>query len=490
MRRVTPRVLITTAILTGCGSQLPPGTTEFTVGRTVVRTDSMLDLAGVLFSISDTSLVAPRGPVRHWLEGLRPLAGDSAMVLARAVGAAPVSAILEGWSGAPAADSVCGLVAPDERVCFTGAAPVRATVSTFLASARGAWSRIMAVPLDLMTTEQRLQDLADVYTALTRGKAMDSAVIAYSGYGDLTFDVTLARTLATGSSTPQVDPARPLGPRRTIYLPPDAVFPVRAYRSPNYVWLVLLHQMSHDVVRRLFAERPELLAHGFHLREAAEPEMAKVGYTGVFWDETLGEQLARAVTVRILRATNPTATWAARSDALNGGMALVPWIEDALAQYEARRDSFPTLSAFAERLAAAVDAVPLDTCRGATSPGLAVAGVAHHRGVVTWIAPASPFRAQRLLVGDTVLTIDGDSVAASELALPTRQLNVKWAQHLPAELGMLTIRRGGRTYGLSVPINWERRPAVRVASQSRDAVRAPADSVAPICRWITRARRT
>lgn len=482
--RPHPSSLLLAVAVAACSADLPPGTTEFTVGRTVVRTDSMLDVAGVVFSIADTSLVPPRGPVRHWLDALRPQSGDTALVRARELGAAPISAILETWVAPGTPDSACGAVAPGRWLCLTGNAPVQRELRRFLDAARGAYGRLAPLDLDNIHTDARLRDLADVYTALTLGKALDSAVIAYTGYPDLQFDVVLARTLYPTNLTPGLDPARPRGARRTIFVVPDPTFPVRSYRSPNYIWLTLVHQMTHEAVRRLFAERPELLEHGFHLREAAEPEMAVMGYAGVFWDEILGEQLARAITVRIMRATNPTATWAARAEAMNQRMTLVPWFEDALERYEARRDSYPTLAAFAPHFAAALDSIPLDTCRGTPSPQVALAGVALHRAVVAWLGEGSPFRAQRLQVGDTVLTLDGDSVAASELLLPTRQLNVKWAQHLPAELGMMTIRRGGRTYGVQVPIAWVPREAVRVAAMARDT-----SGTVPICRWITRAVR-
>ncbi len=482
--RPHPSLFLFVASIAACSADLPRGTTEFTVGHTVVRTDSILDVVGAVFSVADTSLVPPRGPVRRWLVALTPQFGDTPFARARELGAAPISAILTAWTSGAEADSTCGMVAPGRRVCLAGNAPVLRQIRAFTGATSAAYGRIAATGLEGINTEARLRDLADVYTALTKGKALDSAVIAYTGYPDLQFEVVLARTLYPTNLTPGLDPARPGGTGRTIFVVPDPTFPVRSFRSPNYIWLTLVHQMSHEAVRRLFAERPELLAHGFHLREAAEPEMAVMGYAGVFWDETLGEQLARAITVRILRATNPTATWAARAEAMTQRMELVPWLEDALGRYEAQRDSFPTLAAFAPHLAAAIDTIPLDTCRGARSPQVALAGVAHHRAVVAWLGDGSPFRAQRLQVGDTVLTLDGDSVSAAELLLPSRQLNVKWAQHLPAELGMMSIRRGGRTYGVQVPIEWTPREAVRVAALTRDT-----SGTVPICRWITRAVR-
>jgi hypothetical protein len=479
--------LATMVLLTGCGSGLPAGTTAITVGRTVVRTDSLLDAAGVLFSIADSATVPPLGPVRTWFES-RALAGLPAIEAARAVGAAPISVILEAWSSRTVADTVCGRVAPGGRICLAGNAAVNGRIASFLEAASAAYRQVADASLPRVSAAERLEDLSDVRAALTRGKALDSAVMAYSGYGDLSFEVTLARTFSTGGTTPGVDPARPRD-NRAIFLTPDPVFTARrSYRSAAYVWLMLAHQMSHAVVSRLFEEQPELLSHGFHLSTAVEPEMARFGYSGVFWDETLGEQLARALTARILRATSPTVSWAARADALVLGMALAPWLEDALARYEAHRDSFPTLSHFAPRLAAALDAVPLDTCRGAPSPGVLLAAVERHRAVVRWMAPDSPFRARGLRLGDTVVTVDGDSVAGTEVLLPTRQLNAKWSQRLPAELGILGIRRRGTVYGVSVPIAWVPRAAVRVASQARpegDGSAAPH----PICRWITRAVR-
>jgi hypothetical protein len=480
------------AALFGCGTNLPKGTTEFTVGHTVVRTDSVLDMVGLVWRLSDTNQVPPRGPVRRWYQSLQTRLDDPAFATARAAGPIPISILLETWADPTGADTVCGYVAPDERRCFTGNAPMRRQVGDLIAAARSFGPRVAGVELDGINDAGRRRDLADVYVALTTGKSLDSAVGAYSGYADLAFDVTLARTGATISTTPTIDPARPTGPAHRIFLAPDQVFPERSYRSPNYVWLALSHQMAHAVLRRVFDERPDLLRHGWTLRPAVEGEMVHVGYTSIFWDDALGEQLARALTIRILGLTSPTLTWAARAEALNTGMALVPWLEDQLTIYEQHRDQYPTLAAFVPRLAAALDSIPTDPCRAAPSPGVALVGVAKHRAVVGWIAPDSPFRPGGLQVGDTVVSVAEDSVSAGGLLLPSRQLEYKWAQHLPYELSYLGIVRHGRVYAINAPVMWGRRQQVRIASQARTAVAVPAgtpvDSL-PICRWVTRARR-
>lgn len=474
-------------LLLGCGGELPENTASFTVGRTVVRTDSTLDIVGLVFQLADTAQVPPRGPFRHRLQALTTELGDSAFVLARALGPMPVGMVLETYAHPDLPDSVCGLLA-GERRCFAGNAPFKRSVRAFIEAARAFAPRAAPVILEGLNADARRQDLSDAYVALTRSKALDSAVIAYSGYQDLTFDVTLARTFATGLNSPAVDPAEPRGPDWRLLLAPDPVFPSRSYRSPNYVWLALSHQMAHAAVRRLLAERPEMLEGSAALRGAVEGEMVRSGYASLFWDEALGEQLARAITVRVLAATSPTVTWAARSEALNANMALIPWLEDALARYERQRTRYPTLSAFAGELRATLDSVPLDTCRAAPLPGVALIGVSRNRAVVGWMADDSPFRPQGLVVGDTVTSIDGDSVSAGALLLPTRQLNLKWAQHLPFELGILGIRRRGQDYTISAPVAWKPRAVVRVASQARRAV-APVGDQLPVCRWVTRAIR-
>jgi hypothetical protein len=334
-RTLVPAAL--TALLAGCGTDLPPGTTSFTVGRTTVRTDSALDYVGVLWRLADTAQVPPRGPVRRWLHAMQTQLGDTAFAVARAAGALPVSTLLETWADPERVDSVCGLVAPGTRRCFTGNAAVRAAVRDLIAAGLAFSTTVRAADLELLDEASRRRDLADVYVALTTAKSLDSAVAAYSGYPDLTFDVTLARTAATVGTTAPIDPARAVGRPPRIFLSPDQVYPTRAFRSPSYIWLALGHQMAHAVVRRLFDERPDLLDHGWHLRPAVESEVARVGYTAVFWNEALEEQLARAVTIRILQATSPTITWAARAEALNTAMALVPWLEDRLAIYESDR---------------------------------------------------------------------------------------------------------------------------------------------------------
>ncbi len=468
-------------VVAGCGSSLPRGTTQTTVGHTTVHTDSILDLIGVVYRLADTAKVPPRGPARHWLEELALHLNDSAFQAARAPGPMPVSLVLETYAQADHPDTTCGWIAPELHKCFTGDEAVKAQVRNFLRVAPSIAP--LTANLDMLREQDRRQDLADVKTALTSSKSLDSAVSAYSGY-DLSFDVTLARTLPTLNTSSPVDPARALGNPPRIFLTPDAVFPDRSYRQPTYIWMFLGHQMMHQVVRRLFTEHPELLSHGFALRNAAAPEMARLGYDGIFWDEVLGEQLARTLSIRMMQLAMPTITWAVRNEALTAGMAMVPWLEDALMRYERNRARYHTLSDFAGELAKAIDSIPTDPCKAAASPGVALVGVSRHRAVVGWMADNSPFKAKRLLQGDTVVAIDGDSVSAGGLLTPTRQVNLAWAQHLPYELGILDIRRGGNNYSVQVPINWVNQVQVRIASQRRVAT----DSV-PICRWVTRAKR-
>ena len=472
--------------LAACTPDLPKGTTEFTAGSIRVRTDSVLDAIGVVYRLADTTLVPPLGPVRQWLRKLAPQLGDAAFMAARAPGPMPVSLVLETYAAGAAPDSACGFVAPRTRRCFGGNEAVRRDVRRFLEAARAFAPHTAG--LDLMDADARRRDLADVRFALTKGKSLDSAVMSYTGYRNLSFDVTLARTLATMNTTPQLDPARATGTPPRVFLTPDAVFPVRSYRSPNYPWLALSHPMMHEVVRRLFAEHPEILQHGWNLRAALESEMASLGYPGLFWDDILGEQLVRAFEIRMLATASPSLTWAVRANALTDNIALVPWLEDALTRYEQHRDRYRDLGAFAVELAAALDTIPVDSCRAAPSPGVGLIGVARHRAVVGWMAETSPFRTRRLLVGDTVVAVDGDSVSAGGLLTPTRQLVLAWAQHLPFELGILDIRRGGHDYSVQAPISWVPRVQVRVASQALARARAPGEPL-PICRWVSRAIR-
>jgi hypothetical protein len=215
--------------------------------------------------------------------------------------------------------------------------------------------------------------------------------------------------------------------------------------------------------------------------------MNRAGYSGLFWDESLGEQLARAITIRVLGTTRRPLVWAARSEALSTNMSLVPWLEDALLRYEQARDSFPSLSAFAGELGAALRAVPVDSCRAAPSAGIALVAVARRRAEVRWLAADSPLRARGLLEGDTVVAVDGDSVSAGGLLVPTRHLLRKWDQHLPFELARIGIIRRGRTYEMEVPVNWVRRGEVRIPSLRRPAA---GGGELPICRWVRSAVRT
>jgi hypothetical protein len=165
----------------------------------------------------------------------------------------------------------------------------------------------------------------------------------------------------------------------------------------------------------------------------------------------------------------------------------VPWLEAALERYEVARAAYPSLSAFAGEMAKALDAIPMDSCRAAPSPGVARVAAGRNRAVVGWLADDSPFRAKGLAAGDTVVAIDDDSVSAGGLLIPTRQILFDFSDHLPAELASIDYRRGGRTASAQVPITWVGRTTVRVASQA-PAPRASGAELT-ICPWVRRALR-
>jgi hypothetical protein len=475
--------LVLALLAAACTSELPRGTTSFTLGRTTVRVDSTLDLVGLVLRLADTGDIPPLGPLQKWNVALGTERGDSAFELARALGATAVGPILEAYASPIAPDSACGWIAPGVHRCFTGNQSQQRALNRFIAAARAFAPRAAPLTFEGMNAEARQRDLADAYTALAESKAPDSLLAAYSGYAGARYDITLARTFWTRQLVPMVDPvswSQALGDR--IFLAPDPTFPDRSFRSPSYLWLTASHQMAHAIVRRLFAEHPEILERTVQLRPTVEAAMARAGYAPVFWDEALGEQLARAITIRALIAAKPTLAWPIRTEGMNANMALVPWLEDALGRYDKARAQYPTLSDFAGELTAAIAAIPLDSCRAATTPDVALVGVARHRAVVGWIGDHSPFKSRGLLLGDTVLAVDGDSVSAGGLMVPTRQLYLDFSQHLPAELATISIRRGGRVYGIEVPINWGPRAVTRVASQAREAVE-------PICTWVQRAVR-
>ena len=469
--------------LAACGSELPRGATSFTLGHTTVRVDSTLDLVGLVLRLADTADIPPLGSLKKWNIALGTERGDSAFALARALGPTPVGPVLEAWAAPDRPDTACGWIAPGVHRCFTGGAPQQRALARFLAAARAFAPRAAPLTFEGLNAEARLQDLSDAYAALSEAKAPDSLMAAYSGYQGFTYDFTLARTFWTRQLSPSIDPvgwSSVTGNR--AFLGPDPVFPDRSYRMPSYIWAAAGHQMAHAVVRRLFAEHPEILERTVRLRPTVEAAMARAGYAPVFWDEDLGEQLARAITIRAMLAAKPALVWPVRTEAMEANMALVPWLEDALARYERNRAKYPNLSAFAGELTQAIDSIPVDSCRAAASPDLALVGAGKNRAVVAWIGEHSPFQGRGLLVGDTVLTVDGDSVSAGGLMVPTRQLYLDFSQHLPAELATLAIRRGGHVYGVNVPIVWRPRAVTRVASQ------APG-TAEPICGWVQRAIR-
>ena len=476
------------AAMAACTSELPPGTASFTLGHTTVRTDSTLDVTGLVLRLTDTTDFPTVGPLPKWKLALGTELNDSAFALAEALGPTPEAPVLETWAAPGAADSACGYLAPRTRRCFGGDTRQRRAIEAFLRAAKAFVPRAAPTALEGLSAASRLQDLSDAYTALSAGRSLDSIIAGYTGYHDQTYDVTLARTFWARYDPPMDLTRWTPSQGDKVFLAPDPSFPDRSYRSPGYIWLTLGHQMAHAAVRRLFADHPELLEKTVGLRATLEGGMALNGYPPLFWDEELGEQLARAITVRALQNARPTLTWAARTEALTLNMALVPWLEDALERYEKDRARYPDLSAFAGELTAALQQVPMDSCRAAPSPGVALLGVARDRAVVGWLASDSPFRARGLAVGDTVLTIDGDSVSAGGLLTPTRQLYGSFAQHLPAELSQLGVKRGSRIYGVDVPVSWVVRATARVASQAR-TVNAKVNGEWPICTWVRRAVR-
>lgn len=480
MRRLAPVLAL---VLAACSSELPRGTTSFTLRHTTVRTDATLDIVGLVLRLADTTDFPTLGPIARWNVALGTERGDSAFTLARALGPTPVGPVLAAYVSGDRPDTACGWIAPDAHRCFSGDAPQRRALARFIAAARAFVPRAAPLTFEGLNAAARLKDLADAYTALAGSKAPDSLMAAYSGYHGLTYDFTLARTFWTRNYSPAVDPVSPWEySDSALFLAPDPVFLDRSYRSPSYVWEAVGHQMAHAVVRRLFAAHPEIVERTVRLRPAVEAAMARAGYAPIFWDEVLGEQLARAITIRALVAAKPTLAWPLRTEAMGANMALVPWLEDALAIYEQNRATYPTLSDFAPELTRALLKVPLDSCLAASSPDVALVGVSRDRAVVGWVGDRSPFKARGLMVGDTVLTIDGDSVSAGGLLVPTRQLYLDFSQHLPGEASTLNIERHGHVYGIEAPIGWGPQATVRVASQAPSAVE-------PICPWVQRAVR-
>ena len=211
--------------------------------------------------------------------------------------------------------------------------------------------------------------------------------------------------------------------------------------------------------------------------------MVRSGYAPLFADEALGEQLARAITVRIMRAAQPHrplggahrgpqhqhgagAVARGRADALRGG---------------ARRATRAS-PRFAGELARTLDSIPMDSCRAAPSPAWRWSALAC---TAPWWRGSRPPRRSApsgLLVGDTVVAVDGDSVSAGGLLMPDAPAALRLLRPPPRRAGHLDIRRGGRVYGIQIPINWGMRAVTRVASQSRAAVE-------PICTWVRRAVR-
>ncbi len=128
--RHTPILLALCAA--ACTSELPPGTTSFTVGRTTVRVDSTLDLVGLVLRLADTGDIPTVGPLTHWNVALGTELGDSAFTLARALGPTPVGPVLEAYASPATPDSVCGWLAPGVRRCFGGNGPssARSTASS------------------------------------------------------------------------------------------------------------------------------------------------------------------------------------------------------------------------------------------------------------------------------------------------------------------------------------------------------------------------
>ena len=201
MRRAS---LVLALGLAACTTELPRGTTSFTLGRTTVRVDSTLDLVGLVFRLSDTSTSRPWGRSQKWNVALGTERNDSAFALARALGPTPVGPVLEEYAS-PAPD-FAPLHGSGVHRCFSGNGAQQRALNRFIAAARAFAPRAAPLTFEGLNAEARQQDLSDVYVALAESKAPDSPLAAYSGYTGTTYDVVLARTFWPRQLKPSVDP--------------------------------------------------------------------------------------------------------------------------------------------------------------------------------------------------------------------------------------------------------------------------------------------
>jgi len=121
MRRAL--VIACAAAAAACTSTLPPGTTSFTVGHTTVRTDSVLDITGLVLRLADTADFPTVGPLPRWQLALGTELGDSAFTLARALGPTPVGPVLETWASAAGSPPPCGAASAARPARSTRSAP-------------------------------------------------------------------------------------------------------------------------------------------------------------------------------------------------------------------------------------------------------------------------------------------------------------------------------------------------------------------------------
>jgi hypothetical protein len=119
----------------------------------------------------------------------------------------------------------------------------------------------------------------------------------------------------------------------------------------------VVHELNHPYLTAVLRSAPrELRTIADSLFAGVVPQMRRMGYGSA--DAMLNEALVRAAVVRYLSAhAGPSAAETEIEAQRSVGFVWIRTIVDAMAEYESRRDNYPTFTAFlptlAERLRAA-----------------------------------------------------------------------------------------------------------------------------------------
>ena len=175
------------------------------------------------------------------------------------------------------------------------------------------------------------------------------SIEAYFGSRQASYHLVLSPLLHHGGFGPHI--GRPGGPYDvyTLIGPTGALRGMPQYEPRDHLLQIVWHEFSHAFINPLSEKfYPELMGNAGLYAPISE-QMARLGYT--HWLDCANEHLIRAVAARLVHHhVSPEAGRQALREESGRGFRYIHAIARRLAEYEDRRNDYPTFASFFPRL--------------------------------------------------------------------------------------------------------------------------------------------